>query len=177
MKKTLISLLSLFALVACTEGKPEVPNNEGNGDNGGNGNTEQPADPETEPFAIEVEELHASRAITQVVPADSEMYYVMFLDEVSYLQNGGIDTQEKLWEDDFTAFEGGAISANMNLKEYMLKANILFQGTKRVQWNTLLPGMKSILYIYGVEFSEDGASYEPVTDIAWEVMQPEYAPL
>lgn len=177
MKKTLISLLSLFALVACTEGKPEVPNNEGNGDNGGNGNTEQPADPETEPFAIEVEELHASRAITQVVPADSEMYYVMFLDEVSYLQNGGIDTQEKLWEDDFTAFEGGAIGANMNLKEYMLKANILFQGTKRVQWNTLLPGMKSILYIYGVEFSEDGASYEPVTDITWEVMQPEYAPL
>lgn len=177
MKKTLILLLSLFALVACTEGKPEVPNNDGNGDNGGNGNTEQPADPETEPFAIEVEELHASRAITQVVPADSEMYYVMFLDEVSYLQNGGIDTQEKLWEDDFTAFEGGAISANMNLKEYMLKANILFQGTKRVQWNTLLPGMKSILYIYGVEFSEDGASYEPVTDITWEVMQPEYAPL
>ena len=177
MKKTLISLLSLFALVACTEGKPEVPNNEGNGDNGGNGNTEQPADPETEPFAIEVEELHASRAITQVVPADSEMYYIMFLDEVSYLQNGGIDTQEKLWEDDFTAFEGGAIGANMNLKEYMLKANILFQGTKRVQWNTLLPGMKSILYIYGVEFSEDGASYEPVTDITWEVMQPEYAPL
>ena len=177
MKKTLISLLSLFALVACTEGKPEVPNNEGNGDNGGNGNTEQPADPETEPFAIEVEELHASRAITQVVPADSEMYYVMFLDEVSYLQNGGIDTQEKLWEDDFTAFEGGAISNNMNLKEYMLKANILFQGTKRVQWNTLLPGMKSILYIDGVEFSEDGAPYEPVTDITWEVMQPEYAPL
>ena len=177
MKKTLISLLSLFALVACTEGKPEVPNNDGNGDNGGNGNTEQPADPETEPFAIEVEELHASRAITQVVPADSEMYYVMFLDEVSYLQNGGIDTQEKLWEDDFTAFEGGAISNNMNLKEYMLKANILFQGTKRVQWNTLLPGMKSVLYIYGVEFSEDGASYEPVTDITWEVMQPEYAPL
>lgn len=177
MKKTLISLLSLFALVACTEGKPEVPNNEGNGDNGGNGNTEQPADPETEPFAIEVEELHASRAITQVVPADSEMYYIMFLDEVSYLQNGGIDTQEKLWEDDFTAFEGGAISNNMNLKEYMLKANILFQGTKRVQWNTLLPGMKSVLYIYGVEFSEDGASYEPVTDITWEVMQPEYAPL
>lgn len=177
MKKTLISLLSLFALVACTEGKPEVPNNEGNGDNGGNGNTEQPADPETEPFAIEVEELHASRAITQVVPADSEMYYIMFLDEVSYLQNGGIDTQEKLWGDDFTAFEGGAIGANMNLKEYMLKANILFQGTKRVQWNTLLPGMKSVLYIYGVEFSEDGASYEPVTDITWEVMQPEYAPL
>ena len=101
----------------------------------------------------------------------------MFLDEVSYLQNGGIDTQEKLWEDDFTAFEGGAISNNMNLKEYMLKANILFQGTKRVQWNTLLPGMKSVLYIYGVEFSEDGASYEPVTDITWEVMQPEYAPL
>lgn len=180
MKKIFISLLALFAFVACTEVAPEVPNN---GDEGNNGNTEQPEDPSDDPelsessFAISIEELHAARAITQVVPDDDQMMYVMFLDEVSYFQSGGIDTAEKLWEDDFAAFERGAVGADMNLKEYMSKANILFQGTKRVQWNSVLPGVKSVLYVYGVEFDEYGASYEPVTDIAWTVIEPERAPL
>ncbi len=173
MKKSLFLLLSLFAFVACSE----LLNEGENGGNGENGGTEQPVNPETEAFAITVEEVHASRAITQVVPADSEMYYVMFLDEVSYLQNGGIDTQEKLWEDDFYAFEGKAIEANMNLKEYMLQANILFQGSQRIQWNNVLPGIKSVLYVYGVEFDEDGANFEAVTNVAWKLIVPERAPL
>ena len=152
----------------------EPENNGGNGDNGG---TEQPSEPEADSFAITVEELHASRAITSVEPADSQMYYIMFLDEVDYFQSEGIDTAEKLWEDDLLAFHGGAQGAEMNLKEYMLQANILFQGTKRVQWNTVLPGVKSVLYVYGVEFDEDGLSYEPVTDIVWQMLEPERAPL
>ena len=128
-------------------------------------------------FTIDVQEVHAASAITQVTPSDSEMYYVMFLDEVSYLQFNGITTAEKLWEDDLAAFESGAIANNMNLKAYMEAANVLFKGTKRVQWNSVRPGTQSVLYVYGVEFSEDGASYEPVTDIAWEVICPDRAPL
>ena len=128
-------------------------------------------------FNIDVQEVHAASAITQVTPVDGEMYYVMFLDEVSYLINSQISTPEQLWEDDFAAFERSAIANNMNLKEYMEAANVLFKGTSRVQWNRVRPGMQSILYVYGVQFSEDGATYEPVTDIAWTIIQPEYAPL
>ncbi len=128
-------------------------------------------------FDIDVQEVHAASAITQVTPTDDDMYYVMFLDEVSYLQFNGIATAEQLWQDDYTAFEGGAIANNMNLKAYMEAANVLFKGTKRVQWNSVRPGTQSVLYVYGVEFSEDGASYEPVTDIAWEVICPDRAPL
>ena len=65
----------------------------------------------------------------------------------------------------------------MYLKEYMQRANILFQGTKRIQWNSVLPGKKSVLYVYGVQFTEDGASYEATTAVAWDVIEPEYAPL
>lgn len=133
--------------------------------------------PNSDAFAISVQEVHASSAITQVVPKDGDMYYVMYLEEVSYLQSGDIDTAEKLWEDDYVAFEGGAVSNNMNLKEYMLQSQLLFKGTNRVQWNSLLPGVKSVLYIYGVLFNEDGAYYEPVTDIAWCIIEPERAPL
>ena len=128
-------------------------------------------------FVIDVQEVHASSAITQVTPADDEMYYVMYLEEVSYFQNGGIDTQELLWEDDFAAFERNASNNDMNLKEYMLQVNVAFQGVKRVKWNDVLPGVKSVLYVYGIQFNEDGSSYEPVTEVAWEVIEPEYAPL
>lgn len=128
-------------------------------------------------FDIDVQEVHAASAITQVTPTDDDMYYVMFLDEVSYLQFNGIATAEQLWEDDYAAFESGALANNMNLKAYMEAANVLFKGTKRVQWNRVRPGTESVLYVYGVEFDEDGATYQPVTDIAWEVICPDRAPL
>ena len=134
-------------------------------------------EPSDVPFTIAVQEVHAASAITQVVPSDVEMYYVMFLDDVSYLQFNGITTAEQLWEDDYAAFEAGALNANMNLKEFMLSSNIVFQGTQRVQWNSVRPGVNSVLYVYGVKFSEDGVSYEAVTDIAWTTIKPEYAPL
>ena len=135
-------------------------------------------DPQPETwFNIDVQEVHAASAITQVTPVDGEMHYVMFLDEVSYLQFNGIATAEQLWEDDYAAFESGALANNMNLKAYMEAANVVFKGAKRVQWNSVRPGTQSVLYVYGVKFSEDGASYEPVTDIAWEVICPDRAPL
>lgn len=181
----------MLAFVACSELFPETPNNGNEGEN--NSGTEQPEDPSDDPtddptddpsddptkatFAITIEELHASRAITQVLPEDMQMEYVMYFEEVSYLQGRAIDTQEKLWQDDFEAFERSAANADMNLKEYMQKANILFNGTQRVQWNNVLPGIKSVLYVYGVVFNENGSAYEAVTDVAWKVIEPERAPL
>ena len=155
------------AVAACQPEVPDTPDTPVN--------PEQPTN-ETK-FAILVEEVHAAKAITQVTPEDADMYYVMFLDEVSYMQYNGFTTAEQLWEDDYEAFESGALANNMNLKEYMLSSNIVFQGTQRVQWNSVRPGVNSVLYVYGVEFSEDGASYEPVTNIAWTTIQPDYAPL
>ena len=169
-------VLVAMVVVACQPETPVTPDDPNN--------TEQPDDPDNgddpQPdtsFSIVVEEVHASKAITQITPEDAEMYYVMFLDEVSYLQFNGIATAEQLWEDDYTAFENGALNNGMNLKEYMVAKNIVFQGAQRVQWNNVRPGVNSVLYIYGVQFSEDGASYEAVTDIAWTTIQPEYAPL
>lgn len=101
----------------------------------------------------------------------------MYLEEVEYIQNNAIDSQEKLWEDDYYAFENAAASNGLNLKEYMTQSNVLFQGTKRIKWNSILPGVDEVLYVYGVEFSDDGSKYEPVTDIAWKLIEPEYAPL
>ena len=138
-----------------------------------------PSDDPTEEslFAITVEELRATTAEVSVVPQDKEMLYVMYLEDVSYLQDAEITTPEQLWEDDFYAFESNAAENDMNLKEYMLEANLLFKGDQRVKWSSLLPGIKSVLYIYGVEFNEDGSAYEAVTTIAWELIEPDRAPL
>ena len=180
----LIAALAVMGLVivACQPDTPETPDNPNNteqpGDDDPNDDPNNGEEPNPEAsFSIAVEEVHASKAITQVTPKDADMYYVMFLDEVSYLQYNGFATAEQLWEDDFAAFERGALANNLNLKEYMVASNIVFQGTQRVQWNNVRPGVNSVLYVYGVEFSEDGASYEPVTDIAWTTIQPDYAPL
>ena len=170
-KLFLLLAAALFAFVACEpivqtpepepEPKPEPPQ-------------EEPAEAS---FAIKVEEVHASWAVTEVAPEDSEMYYVMYLEEVSYLQLAGITTPEQLFQDDFEAFERNAIQNNMNLKQFMVAANVAFKGTNRVKWNSVLPGVKSVLYVYGIKFAEDGASYEAQTDIAWEIIEPERAPL
>ena len=180
----LIATLAVMGLVivACQPDTPETPDNPNNTEQPGNDDPNDDPNNGEEPnheasFSIAVEDVHASKAITQVTPKDADMYYVMFLDEVSYMQYNGFTTAEQLWEDDFAAFERGALANNMNLKEYMVASNIVFQGTQRVQWNNVRPGVNSVLYVYGVEFSEDGASYEPVTDIAWTTIQPDYAPL
>ena len=167
--------VAMLAFVACEvveptpepEPKPEPPIEE------------QPPveEPANASFAIKVEEVHASWAITEVVPTDAEMYYVMYLEEVSYFQYGGITTAEQLFADDFEDFERNAIQNNMNLKQYMVAANVAFKGTNRVKWGSVLPGVKSVLYVYGVKFAEDGASYEAVTEVAWQVIEPERAPL
>lgn len=128
-------------------------------------------------FTIDVQELHASSAITQVTPGDKDMYYIMYLEEVSYFEYGGIETAEQLILDDFSAFQRGSANNDMNLKAYMEAASVLFKGTQRVKWSNVLPGVKFVLYVYGVQFNEDGSEYEAVTDIAWELIVPEYAPL
>ena len=76
--------VAMLAFVACEvveptpepEPKPEPPIEE-------QPPVEEPTDAS---FAIKVEEVHASWAITEVVPTDAEMYYVMYLEEVSYFQ-------------------------------------------------------------------------------------------
>lgn len=165
----------MLALVACEvvaptpepEPKPEPPIEE-----------QPPVDePAKATFAIKVEEVHAASAVTQVTPSDTEMFYVMYLEEVSYLQGGGIATAQDLFDDDLLAFQRNAESNDMTIKEYMLQINVAFQGVSRVKWNRVRPGIKSVLYVYGVEFTEDGTEYKPVTDITWEIIEPEYAPL
>ena len=74
MKKILISLLSVLAFIACAEDNSVGAPSNGND----SGNTAQDA-----PFGITVEEVHATTAITEIVPEDEQMYYIMYLEQVS----------------------------------------------------------------------------------------------
>ncbi len=128
-------------------------------------------------FIIAVESIEAKSCITIVTPADKEMEYVMFMSEASYFIDSGIATPEQLIEDDMTYFKEGAAFDGMNLRDYMLDVQVLFSDKQRTQWNGISPGILSIIYVYGVEFSEDGNDYQVITPIFYEEISPATAPI
>lgn len=124
----------------------------------------------SKPFTITVESLSTTKCITRVDALDDSMNYIMYFSEVSYFTNGNITTVEELIEDDYRAFTNGAAFDGITVEEYLLKYNALFKGTTRAEWSSLRPGAKSVLYVYGVEFTEDGADYEVITDVVYEII-------
>lgn len=129
------------------------------------------------PFTITIESLSSTTCVTRVDAVDDTMEYIMYLSEVSYFSDNGITTAEELLEDDYQAFIGGSLFDEITVKEYLRKYKALFSGTTRAEWSNLRPGVKSVLYVYGVEFNDDGSDYEVVTDIVFEVIEPQMAEL
>ena len=128
-------------------------------------------------FTITVESIEARSCITVVTPADKEMEYVMFMSEASYFIDSDIVTSEQLIDDDMRYFKSAAEFEGMTLRDYMLDSNVLFSDKQRTQWNGISPGILSIIYVYGVEFSEDKNDYEVVTPIFYKEISPATAPI
>lgn len=127
------------------------------------------------PFTITVESLSSTKCVTRVDALDDTMNYIMYLSEASYFTDCEITTAEELFEDDYRVFTNGASFDGITVEEYLRKYNALFSGTTRVEWSELRPGVKSVLYVYGVEFTDDGTDYEVVTEIVYEIIVPRAA--
>lgn len=144
-------------------------------------NVEPTPEPTPEPtvatFTIEVEEMTANSATTKVTPSDPDIYYVMYLCDINYLLDNKIETASDLFNDDMKYFKNGADFDGTTLRDYMQKNKVLFQGSSRVKWPNVYVGTTSILYVYGIEFNDDLSDCSMVTDIAYEVIEPERAAL
>lgn len=144
-------------------------------------NVEPTPEPTPEPtvatFTIEVEEMTANSATTKVTPSDPDIYYVMYLCDINYLLDNKIETASNLFNDDMKYFKNGADFDGTTLRDYMQKNKVLFQGSSRVKWPNVYVGTTSILYVYGIEFNDDLSDCSMVTDIAYEVIEPERAAL
>lgn len=157
-----------MVLAACTKEQPQ---------------TDEPTpDPEPDPkpevpayFTVEVESETTTSCVTKITPDDEELYYVVYMEEVSYFEGSEVDTDEELYEDDKGYFVGGAQFDGITAKEYMTKYNVLFQGKQRMQWSELMPSEPYVIYIYGITFNEDDTDYELATPVVWKVITPKMA--
>lgn len=131
----------------------------------------------SQPFYITIETLSSTSCTTRIDATDAEMDYIMYLSSTSYFIESNIQTAEELFEDDKSAFLRGAMYDGIPVEQYLKNYNTVFNGTTRTEWSDLTPGSKNVLYVYGVEFTEDGSDYEPVTDIVYEIIIPTPAPL
>ncbi len=137
----------------------------------------QAAYEESHPFNITIETMDATSCITSTEALDANMSYIMYLSPVTYFTENEILTAEALIEDDKRAFMSGAEFDDIPVEQYLKNYNTVFKGTTRAEWRDLVPGSKYVVYVYGVEFNEDGTDYCPITDIVYEIITPETAPL
>ncbi len=122
---------------------------------------------DSDAFTITIDELGSTSCITSIKPTDKEMLYVLDFADVSYFINSEIDSVEEVIDDNKFYFGRGADYEDISMQEYMQKYNVTFTGDIRTQWSNLSPGVKSILYVYGIEFNEDGSDYTPITPICY----------
>lgn len=128
-------------------------------------------------FTIEIEEVLGTSCITNVKALDPDMWYIMYITQVSYLTDYGITTAELLFEDEKSTYMRNAEFDGMNLGEYMETYQAIFKGDKRAQWSNLIPGTEMVFYVYGIEFNADRTDYTLISDVAYELITPKTADL
>lgn len=119
-----------------------------------------------ESFTIVIDELTSISFIASITAADKQMDYIMYVSDVAYFKDCGIDSPEALFEDNKFYYDRGAEFDGISLKEYMERYDAVFRGDMRSEWSNLCPGVPYILYIYGIEFNAEGTDYEVVTNIS-----------
>lgn len=129
----------------------------------------------SEYFNFWITDIEANTCISHVEPSDKQMTYVVFMSEVSYLVDMGIETAEALFEDDKSYFQSLADSIDSTLATMMMANGIAHVGDAHIRWTGMTPGSDCAVYVYGVRFNDDGTDYELITPITYEVVTPKTA--
>ena len=83
----------------------------------------------------------------------------------------GIADADALLLDDYTFFSQYANAYGLSLKDFMNQFGLVRQGDASVDWTSLVPAESYVVYVYGVQFSEDGSDYTVTTPIFHEVVE------
>ncbi len=124
-----------------------------------------------EPYTIEVKDITYNKFVSDITAQNDENYYVAYMSEVSYFQDMGIADEESLLVDDYNFFSQYAGAYGYQLKEFMVGFGLAHQGDKAIDWTSLVPAESYVIYIYGVQFNEDGSDYTVTTPIFYEVVE------
>ncbi|MDY5824836.1 MAG: hypothetical protein SPJ99_08360 [Candidatus Coprenecus sp.] len=134
---------------------------------------------EKEPFSIKITDVSAGSVTFDIEAADQNQPYVFLVASSLYLQQNGLDTDEKLIADDIAYFQNIADINDVPLSEVF--ASFANSGdTTGCVMNGLEPETEYIAYMYGVDiekcvvttklvkevFTTSGVSTE---DVQWDV--------
>ena len=127
-------------------------------------------------FGMELADVKSTSCTTKIRPSDPEVPYIVYMSEVDYFLGAGISTPEQLFEDDYRIFTGWAESYEAsNLELFLYLNQICYQGDMDISWTGMVPDREYILYVYAIEFNEEGSDYSMASPVFYEsVVLPTY---
>ncbi len=119
-------------------------------------------------FEFVINDMTSTGCKTTIKPTDNECPYIVYMSELSYFSNMGIETAEQLFEDDYAYFAGMAEQYESNLEAFMMMNAMAFTGEGNVEWTGMMPNREYIIYAYNIEFNEDGTEYTLASPISYK---------
>lgn len=130
--------------------------------------------PESQAFKLETSELTTLACKYRVTPNDANVYYMALFEDSQYFAENEITTAEELFKDDYEYFTAAAAENNLSPEQFLKLAGIVNKGNISVNEEYLVPGHKYVLYVYGIEFTEDGyKQVSPLQHLVIETPLPE----
>ena len=124
-----------------------------------------------EPYTLEIKDVTYNKFVSDVTAQNDENYYVVYSSTVSYFQEMAITDADALLVDDYNFFSQYAGAYGMGLQDFMVQYGLVRKGDVSVDWTSLVPAEKYVVYVYGVKFNEDGSDYTVTTPIYHEVVE------
>ncbi len=117
------------------------------------------------------DELASQRALSvNIIPDDPEMEYIILLAQKKHFIINGIDTADKLFEDDLYYINSLAKQYNKSLRYFLTEMNWLCKGERKGYSATgLYPDTEYVVYCYGIEITDDG--FEATTDVCYDIIK------
>lgn len=126
---------------------------------------------EGDPYTLEIKDVTYNKFVSDVTAQNDENYYVVYSSTVSYFQEMAITDADALLVDDYNFFSQYAGAYGLSLQDFMVQFGLVRKGDVSVDWTSLVPAEKYVVYVYGVKFNEDGSDYTVTTPIYHEVVE------
>lgn len=124
-----------------------------------------------DPYTLAIKDVTYNKFVSDITAQNDENYYVIYSSTVSYFQEMGIADADALLFDDYNFFSQYASAYGLGLQDFMVQYGLVRQGDVSVDWTSLVPAEKYVVYVYGVKFNEDGSDYTVTTPIYHEIVE------
>lgn len=123
-----------------------------------------------DPYTIEAKDVTYNSFVSEITAQNDEAYYVVYMSQKNYFEQMGITDEEGLLADDYSFFVQYAGAYGYELGEFMVEFGLARKGDNAIEWTTLVPDQDYVVYVYGVQFTEDMSDFTVTTPVFYEVV-------